>query len=65
MQKGKIYRKDSSWWFRFKTPIVRNGKKVWKDRYVRLAPATEFDSAAPVEKSGLLVRIGPNWICLG
>lgn len=56
MQKGKIYRKDSSWWFRFKTPIVRNGKKVWKDRYVRLAPAGEFDSVAQVKKSGLLVQ---------
>lgn len=56
MQKGKIYLKDSSWWFRFKTPIIRNGKKVWKDRYERLASAEEFDSIAQVKKSGLLLQ---------
>ncbi|HXO33547.1 MAG TPA: tyrosine-type recombinase/integrase [Candidatus Acidoferrales bacterium] len=56
MQKGKVYRKDSSWWFRFKTPVIRNGKRVWKDRYARLARADEFDSVAQVKKSGLLAQ---------
>jgi integrase len=54
MQKGKIYQKDSSWWFRWKTPVILNGRKVWKDRYERLAPADQFKSAAAVEKAGLL-----------
>src|ERR1700686_2368522 len=56
VQKGKIYLKDSSWWFRFKTPIIRDGKKVWKDRYERLAPANAFDSIAQVKKSRLLAQ---------
>ena len=56
MQKGKIYIKDNSWWFRFKTPVIQNGRKVWKDRYVRLASSKEFDSAAKVKKSGLLAQ---------
>src|SRR5712692_1286852 len=55
-QKGRIYKKDSSWWFRFKTPIIQNGKKVWRDRYERLAPAAAFDSVAQVRKSGLLAQ---------
>ena len=54
MQKGKIYLKDSSWWFRFKTPVIQDGRKIWKDRYERLAPADQFASAAAVEKAGLL-----------
>lgn len=54
MQKGKIYLKDSSWWFRYKAPVILNGQKVWKDKYVRLAKADEFDSAAKVRKSGLV-----------
>jgi integrase len=54
VQKGKVYLKDSSWWFRFKTPVIEDGRKVWKDRYERLAPAAQFASAAAVEKAGLL-----------
>jgi integrase len=54
MQKGKIYRKDASWWFRFKTPVIQDGRKVWKDRYARLAHADDFDSPAAVKKSGLI-----------
>src|SRR6266852_2889664 len=56
VQKGKVYLKDASWWFRFKTPLMRNGKKVWRDRYERLAPAAAFDSVAQVRKSGLLAQ---------
>lgn len=54
MQKGRVYLKDASWWFRFKAPVIQNGKKVWRDRYERLAPADQFNSAAAVEKAGLL-----------
>jgi integrase len=54
MQRGRIYKKDASWWFRFKTPVIQNGKKIWIDRYERLAPADQFASAAAVEKAGLL-----------
>ena len=54
MQKGKIYLKDNSWWFRFKTPVIQDGRKVWRDRYERLAPADQFASATAVEKAGLL-----------
>jgi integrase len=56
MQKGKIYLKDASWWFRYKTPVIVNGEKVWKDKYVNLAPADQFQSAGAVEKSGLVAR---------
>ena len=53
-QKGRIYKKDSSWWFRYKTPVILDGQKVWKDRYMKLAPADQFASALAVEKSGLI-----------
>jgi integrase len=53
-QKGRIYKKDSSWWFRYKSPVIREGLKIWKDRYVKLAPADQFASALAVEKSGLI-----------
>ncbi len=50
MQKGKIYVKNNSWWFRFMTPIVVGGQKRWKDKYEKLAPAEQFASAKQVEK---------------
>ena len=53
-QKGRIYKKDASWWFRYKSPVIRDGHKIWKDRYVKLAPADQFASALAVEKSGLI-----------
>ena len=53
-QKGRIYKKDASWWFRYKSPVIRDGQKIWKDRYVKLAPADQFASALAVEKSGLI-----------
>lgn len=56
MQKGKIYLKDASWWFRYKTPVIQDGRKKWINRYVRLAPAARFNSAAQVEKAGLVAK---------
>ena len=50
MQKGKLYIKNNSWWFRFMTPIVVGGQKRWKDRYEKLASAQQFASAKQVEK---------------
>lgn len=53
-QKGRIYKKDASWWFRYKSPVIRDGQRLWKDRYVKLAPADQFASALQVEKAGLI-----------
>jgi len=50
MQKGKLYIKNNSWWFRFMTPIDAGGRKRWKDKYEKLAPAEQFESAKQVEK---------------
>src|SRR5579872_1564519 len=50
MQKGKLYIKNNSWWFRFMTPIVVGGQKRWKDKYEKLAPAEQFATAKQVEK---------------
>jgi integrase len=50
MQKGKLYIKNNSWWFRFMTPVVVGGQKHWKDKYEKLAPADQFASAKQVEK---------------
>ncbi|HVB56138.1 MAG TPA: hypothetical protein VNE63_06890 [Candidatus Acidoferrales bacterium] len=38
MQKGKIYVKNNSWWFRFMVPTIVDGQKRWKDKYEKLAP---------------------------
>lgn len=57
MQKGKIYIKDNSWWFRYRTPVMVNGRKIWKDGYKKLCPAEQFSSAAQVQKEyGQTVR---------
>jgi len=50
MQKGKIYIKDNSWWFRYRTPAMVNGRKTWKDGYRKLCPAEQFSSVAQVQK---------------
>ncbi len=44
MQKGRIYLKDSSWWLRYRTPIIVSGHKKWKDRYERLCPKDRFET---------------------
>jgi integrase len=53
-QKGRIYKKDASWWFRYKSPVIVGQTKIWQDRYVKLAPADQFASALQVEKAGLI-----------
>jgi integrase len=50
MQKGKIYIKDSSWWFRYRTPVTVEGRKKWSDGYKTLCPADQFESATQVQK---------------
>jgi integrase len=50
MQSGKIYVKDSSWWFRYRTPVMVGGRKTWKDGYKKLCPAKRFGSASQVQK---------------
>lgn len=57
MQKGKIYIKDHSWWFRYRTPVTVNGRKTWKDGYKKLCPAEQYSSVAQVQKEyGQTVR---------
>jgi len=50
VQKGKLYVKNNSWWFRFMTPVVVGGQRKWKDKYEKLAPAEQFASPKQVEK---------------
>ena len=50
MQKGRLYVKNNSWWFRFMTPVVVGGQRKWKDKYEKPAPAEQFASAKQVEK---------------
>lgn len=59
MQKGKIYRRGSWWMFRYKLPVMVAGKKVWKDRYEKLAPVAQYSSAAALEKDNLLAQFRP------
>ena len=50
MQKGKIYIKGNRWYFRYQEPFIADGQKVWRDKYLNLAPRERFSSAAAVEK---------------
>jgi integrase len=50
VQTGKIYIKGKRWYFRYQEPVVVDGQKVWRDRYLNLAPRDRFPSAAAVEK---------------
>lgn len=56
MQRGRIYKKGPRWWFRYKAPSIEDGRKVWRDRYINLAGVEDFNSAAAVEKAGLVSR---------
>lgn len=49
MQKGRIYQHRGQWLFRYKQPVLVNGKKVWKDKYETLAPVDQYKSAKQVE----------------
>ena len=55
MQSGKIYVKGNRWYFRYQEPVVVDGQKVWRDRYLNLASRDRFPSASAVEKECLQV----------
>jgi len=50
MQTGKVYVKGNRWYFRYQEPFIADGQKVWRDKYLNLAPRERFSSAAAVEK---------------
>jgi integrase len=60
MQKGRIYKRGGWWMFRFKVPEMDGGRKVWRDRYEKLAPAEQYASAVAVEKDGLVTKYRDN-----
>jgi integrase len=60
MQKGRIYQHGGWWMFRYKTPVMRGSKKVWKDRYEKLAPIEQYASAAAIERDGLVAKFRDN-----
>jgi hypothetical protein len=49
-QQGRIYTHNGSWMFNYKEPTFENGKKVWRNRYLRLASASDYSTVAQVEK---------------
>jgi hypothetical protein len=49
MQKGKVYPKGASWWFRYRTPVVVDGQKKWTDAYEKLCPVEQFASVKAVQ----------------
>jgi integrase len=56
MQRGKIYKRGDWWMFRYKVPEMSAGKKVWKDRYERLAPVSQYATIGAIERDGLLTK---------
>jgi integrase len=50
VQNGKIYVKGNRWYFRYQEPVVSDGQKVWRDRYLNLASRDRFPSVAAVER---------------
>ena len=56
MQRGKVYKRGDWWMFRYKVPEMSAGKKVWKDRYEKLAPAHQYASVGAIERDGLLTK---------
>lgn len=48
MQSGKVYIKDSSWWLRYRTPIIVSGQKKWKDHYEKLCATARFETEKQV-----------------
>jgi hypothetical protein len=56
MQKGKVYKRGGWWMFRYKVPEMVGNKKVWRDRYERLAPVEQYASAKAVETDGLISK---------
>jgi hypothetical protein len=43
-QRGHLYLHNGSWLFKYKEPVIVDGKRVWKDKYRRLAAADEFET---------------------
>lgn len=56
MQKGRIYKRGNWWMFRFKVPAMSAGKKIWRDRYEKIAPLDQYATAAAIERDGLLAK---------
>ena len=56
MQKGKVYKHGDWWMFRYKVPVVVGDKKVWRDKYEKLAPLDQYASVAALEKDGLVPK---------
>jgi integrase len=46
--------------FRYKVPEIRSGKKIWVDRYEKLAPAERYTSVRAVENDNLLDKFRSN-----
>ena len=50
MQKGRIYKHGNSWMLRYRLPVMKDGKKVWKNCYQTLAPINDsYQSIRSVE----------------
>jgi integrase len=56
MQRGKIYKRGDWWMFRYKVPELEGGKKVWRDKYEKLAPLHQYASVGAIERDGLLTK---------
>ncbi len=59
MQKGRVYKRGGWWMFRYKEPKLVGDKKVWADKYKKLAPLEQYASAAALAKDGLVPKV-PN-----
>ena len=53
MQSGKVYLKGGRWYFRYQAPVVHDGKKVWRDKYINLGPRTASVQRAPLRKNNV------------
>ena len=56
MQKGRIYKRGGWWMFRYKVPEMSAGKKIWRDRYEKLAPLSQYATPGAIERDGLLTK---------
>ncbi len=56
MQKGRIYKRGNWWMFRFKVPEMVGSRKVWRNKYEKLAPLDQYATAGAIERDGLLTK---------
>ena len=56
MQRGRVYKRGDWWMFRYKVPEMEGGKKVWRDRYEKLAPLHQYATIGAIERDGLLTK---------